>query len=141
MNYLQLTEQLQPADVVVAKKRKGLGRILNHYIVYEGNGKFIANLEDGVKEINPAELIHLLKEYEPVKIRKFKGSLIERNNAIQIAHNNIGRPYSLTSFNCEHFANLVQKGIKSSAQVTIGFLSIIAITGLIYKTKYNGKGR
>ena len=37
---LQLNSQLYPADVIVAKKRNGLGRILNHYVVYVGNESF-----------------------------------------------------------------------------------------------------
>jgi hypothetical protein len=48
-NYNTLFNSLEPIDVIVAKKRVGLGRILNHYIVYLGNGLFVGNLKGSVK--------------------------------------------------------------------------------------------
>jgi len=61
---LQLNSQLYPADVIVAKKRNGLGRILNHYVVYVGNETFIGNLQDGVKVLSESELSDLLVDYD-----------------------------------------------------------------------------
>ena len=74
---LQLIPQLCPADVVVAKKRNGLGRILNHYIVYVGNETFIGNLENGVKTLSKIELSKLLIDYEPTKIKPLKGLILD----------------------------------------------------------------
>ncbi|WP_339753428.1 hypothetical protein [uncultured Winogradskyella sp.] len=74
---LQLIPQLYPADVVVAKKRNGLGRILNHYIVYVGNETFIGNLENGVKTLSKIELSKLLIDYEPTKIKPLKGLILD----------------------------------------------------------------
>jgi len=128
---LQLNSQLYPADVIVAKKRNGLGRILNHYVVYVGNETFIGNLQDGVKVLSESELSDLLVDYEPVRIKPFEGTNFQRNQAISRAYHKLGQKYSLLNFNCEHFANWVQKGKENSVQVTILFL--ILIFGITYK--------
>jgi hypothetical protein len=109
-------------DVIVAKKRKGLGRILNHYIVYVGKNIFIGNLSDGVKELSYYELMKLLREYEPTGVRRFNGSYLQRNDAVNRAYSKLGHRYSLINFNCEHFANWVQFGRLESSQVTTGFV-------------------
>jgi uncharacterized protein YycO len=128
---LQLNSQLYPADVIVAKKRNGLGRILNHYVVYVGNETFIGNLQDGVKVLSESELSDLLVDYEPVRIKPFEGTDFQRNQAISRAYHKLGQKYSLLNFNCEHFANWVQKGKENSVQVTILFL--ILMFGITYK--------
>jgi hypothetical protein len=128
---LQLNSQLYPADVIVAKKRNGLGRILNHYVVYVGNETFIGNLQDGVKVLSETELSDLLVDYEPVRIKPFEGTDFQRNQAINRAYHKLGQKYSLLNFNCEHFANWVQKGEENSVQVTILFL--ILMFGITYK--------
>ena len=138
---LQLNSQLYPADVIVAKKRNGLGRILNHYVVYVGNETFIGNLQDGVKVLSESELSDLLVDYEPVRIKPFEGTDFQRNQAINRAYHRLGQKYSLLNFNCEHFANWVQKGKENSVQVTI-LLSVLVL-GLTYKLikVNNGKRR
>jgi hypothetical protein len=138
---LQLNSQLYPADVIVAKKRNGLGRILNHYVVYVGNETFIGNLQDGVKILSESELSDLLVDYEPIRIKPFEGTDFQRNQAINRAYNRLGQKYSLLNFNCEHFANWVQKGKENSVQVTI-LLSVLVL-GLTYKLikVNNGKRR
>lgn len=127
---LQLNTQLYPADVIVAKKRNGLGRILNHYVVYVGNETFIGNLQEGVKVLSESELAGLLLDYEPVRIKTFEGTDFQRNQAINRAYHKLGQKYSLLNFNCEHFANWVQKGKENSVQVTILFL--ILMFGITY---------
>ncbi|WP_431165108.1 lecithin retinol acyltransferase family protein [Tenacibaculum halocynthiae] len=138
---LQLKPQLYPADVIVAKKRNGLGRILNHYVVYVGNETFIGNLQDGVKVLSESELSDLLVDYEPVRIKPFEGTDFQRNQAINRAYHKLGQKYSLLNFNCEHFANWVQKGKENSVQVTILFS--VLVLGLTYKLikVNNGKRR
>lgn len=128
---LQLIPQLYPADVIVAKRRNGLGRVLNHYVVYVGNETFIGNLEDGVKILTKSELSKLLIDYEPVNIKRFEGTNYQRDQAVRRAYDRLGQKYNLLSFNCEHFANWVQKGKENSVQVTIAFL--ILLTGVTYK--------
>lgn len=134
---LLMTTQLYPADVIVAKKRSGLGRILNHYIVYVGNETFIGNLQNGVKVLSNPELTELLIDYEPVKINPFIGSNTQRVHAINRAYNRLGQKYSLLNFNCEHFANWVQKGKENSLQVTIAMS--VMLLGLTYKLIQSSK--
>lgn len=128
---LILHNQLQPADVIVAKKRTGLGRILNHYIVYAGGYSFIGNLQEGVKSISHYELSTLLKEYEPIRIRRFSGTEFQRRLALRRAYSRLGEKYSLLNFNCEHFANWVQKGKENSIQVAVA-VTALAVS-VIYK--------
>lgn len=122
MNTLPNLPMLYAGDVIIAKKRKGLGRILNHYIVYVGNNTFVGNLSDGVKELPYYELMRLLQDYEPISLRRFNGSYFQRNEAINRAYSKLGHRYSLLNFNCEHFANWVQFGRLESSQVTTGFI-------------------
>lgn len=122
---IQLNAQLYPADVIVAKKRNGLGRILNHYVVYLGNETFIGNLQDGVKVLSESELSDLLLNYEPVRIKPFEGTYFQRKQAINRAYNRLNQKYNLLSFNCEHYANWVQKGKEYSSQVTVAILILL----------------
>ena len=122
MNTIPNLPTLFAGDVILAKKRKGLGRILNHYIVYVGNNTFVGNLSDGVKELHYNELMNLLQDYEPTRVRRFSGSYFQRNQAINRAYSKLGKKYSLINFNCEHFANWVQFGKIESSQVTTGFV-------------------
>ncbi|WP_292244463.1 lecithin retinol acyltransferase family protein [Mesonia sp.] len=129
INTLPNISTLYPGDVILAKKRRGLGRILNHYIVYAGNNIFIGNISDGVKELSYPELIMLLQDYEPIKVRRFNGSYFQRNEAVNRAYSKLGQRYSLLNFNCEHFANWVQFGKVESSQVTTG---LIILTSAIF---------
>jgi len=122
--------ELYAGDVIVAKKRKGLGRILNHYIVYAGHSTFVGNLSDGVKELTRQELMMLLWDYEPIGVRRFNGSFYQRDEAVNRAYSQLGKRYSLLNFNCEHFANWVQFGKSESSQVATGFI-ILASTILL----------
>lgn len=131
---------LKPADVIVAKKRKGLGRILDHYIVYLGNETFIGNLQRGVKVLSNDDLELLLIDFEPVRINPFVGSEIERRKAIKRAYSLIGKRYNIATFNCEHYANLVQKGVSRSLQVRVAIVSIVII-GLTYKLLKSDNGK
>ena len=140
MNNKLLKFELRPADVVVAKKRKGLGRILNHYIVYAGDNTFIGNLQEGVKILSNDELETLLIDYEPIRINPFIGSEIERHKAIERAYLMIGKRYNIATFNCEHYANLVQKGVAKSIQVTATIVSLL-ILGFTYKVMRNNYGK
>src|SRR5690554_1672344 len=108
-------------EVLVAKKRNGLGRLLNHYIDYVGFNNLVRTLYDGDKILDDRELIALLREYEPVSVRRFMGSYHQRNEAVNRAYSKLGERYSLLNFNCEHFANWVQFGKCESGQVKTGF--------------------
>lgn len=136
---LQLIDQLKAADVLVAKKRNGFGRVLNHFVVYVGDNTFIGNLENGVKLLSINKLEILLVDYEPIRINYFKGSEYERELAVNRAFSKIGQEYNLLKFNCEHYANYVQKGTERSIQVIIAFLLAIAIVFKLIKLSTNGK--
>lgn len=138
-NYNTLFNSLEPIDVIVAKKRVGLGRILNHYIVYLGNGLFVGNLKGSVKQVTHSELFELLKVYEPIKIRKFTGNQFEAKEAVVRVKQKLGQPYSFLGFNCEHFANWVQYGKETSSQVTNGFLILAGLVTLKLITSGDGK--
>lgn len=125
INNLTYNKQLYPAEVGVEKKKSGLGRILNYNIIYFGNGSFIVNPRNSVKDLNYLELIELLKHYEPFRIRRFQGTNRERQQAINKALSRLREKYNLIFFNCEYFANWVQKGKESSIQAAIVFISIL----------------
>ena len=138
-NYLQLINGLQPIDVVVAKKRNGIGSILDHYIVYLGNGVFIGNLKGSVKQVSHFELIKLLEEYEPVKVRRFNGTQYQIEQAIVRVKQRLGHRYSFLGFNCEHFANWVQYGQETSTQVRNGFLLVAGLITVKLIASNNGE--
>jgi uncharacterized protein YycO len=67
------------------------------------------------------------------RIEKFVGTLDERRAAVQRALQQVGRPYDLIKFNCEHFAEQVQTGKPRSRQVehvALG-LAALCIIGLL----------
>ena len=138
-NYCKLLNCLKPIDVIVAKKRVGLGRVLNHYIVYLGNGIFVGNLRGSVKQVTQGELYELLKVYQPVEVRPFTGTQLDERDAILRVNEKLGQPYSFLGFNCEHFANWVQYGKETSSQVTNGFLVLAGL--LTLKLITNGEGK
>ncbi len=111
---------LQEADVIIAKKRGWA--VFDHFIIYmgmkSGQPYFIANdVNGGVKWFSESEVLVLIKDFEPVKIRKFKGNEQQRHRALGRAKQELGKSYSLTEFNCEHLANYVQYGVRESVQV------------------------
>ncbi|WP_200830122.1 lecithin retinol acyltransferase family protein [Aequorivita antarctica] len=118
---------LSPGDVIIAKKREGLGRILNHYIVSVGGNRFIGNLKGGVKELHYNELMNLLTEYDPIGVRRLNGTFFQQQQAINRAYSKLGHRYSLLNFNCEHFANWVQFGKVESSQVNTGFAILVGV--------------
>jgi len=137
---LTIDNALRPADVVIAKKRTGLGRILNHYIVYVGENTFIGNLKNGVRILSHDDLETLLLEYEPIRIKPFTGTDLERNHAIERAYSKLGKNYNLVTFNCEHYANLVQNGVARSFQVIVAIIAILFV-GLVYKLLNTDNGK
>ena len=130
---------LSIGDVIIAKKKSGLSRIISHYVVYVGDGNFIGNLVGGVRLIDYSELVSLMDSYEPIKVRKFQGSHYERHRALQRAYSRLGQKYNLLTFNCEHFANWVQYGKNFSNQVkTFAFIALVGSV-LIYANRRNLK--
>ena len=133
MENLSTQLSLQPADVIIAKKRGW--QVLDHYIAYLGylNGydQYTANdLHYGVRLYNNREVNELLKSFEPTRIRKFRGTVWERDQAIERAISQIGARYNLINFNCEHLANYIQFGTSRSNQVNNIGIGVATISAL-----------
>jgi len=112
-----------PADVIVVDKSI---IPIDHYLVYMGrdeNGKnwFTANLKSkgGVSWLSEKEISEKSIGMHPERIRRFKGTDFDRENALKRAESKLGEAYDLITNNCEHFANEVQFNRKNSRQVTI----------------------
>lgn len=115
-------ETLQPADRLVIPK-SGLNMVQHHaiYLGKDNNGNriYIENaVGRGVQVVNEAYLFR--DGYEITRVELFTGNQYQRNSAIQLAMQLIGKPYNLLNFNCEHYANTVQHRKSYSNQVSIG---------------------
>jgi|ERR1022692_2276869 hypothetical protein len=114
---------LQPADRIVAPKSGW--EIIQHHAIYWGRD---ANGADWVIEnvvglgVKYTEFNEFYQRVGKItRIEKFSGNYWERQDAIQRGVKYIGQPYNVVSFNCEHFANLVQtKEVKSQQMNKVG---------------------
>lgn len=122
---------LQKADVLIVKQRSF--DLLDHYLVYIGNGEFIANMSGGIRSINIYELKNFEGQFYPVRLRQFIGTEWERQLALQRADKCLHPSYSLLYSNCEHFANFVQYGKKQSLQSTKASLALITAGAMVSK--------
>jgi hypothetical protein len=133
--FLQLVQShnLQPADVIVVGRHDGFAA---HYLIYMGSDYrghwFMANLEQGVSWLDESYLHSRSHEFYFKRIRRFEGNHAQRQAALRRAASRLGEAYSLVSFNCEHFANYVQYGKESSAQVrvVVGGMVLLALAAL-----------
>lgn len=125
---------LKPADVIVIPKVLGA---VEHYIVYLGVNDwgeeiYIENAPDkGVQLLNGNQLVEQNKDSYVSRYRAFSGNDYERNLAVQRALSLLSAEYHLFRFNCENFANYVQKGVSFSEQVS-NASAIVAFASLIY---------
>lgn len=138
-NYV-FAHRIQPADVIIVEKNGW--RILDHFVVYLGeqHGQlyFAVNLSHrGVVVISEQELDVYSKKFTPISVRRFKGNDLQRHAAIQRALAANGQRYNLVGFNCEHYANYVQTGKASSAQVNnfAGLASVVLLFGIVFNIK------
>ncbi len=140
--FLQLVQShnLQPADVIVVGRHNGLAA---HYLIYMGSDYrghwFMANLEQGVSWLDEDYLHSRSHEFYFKRIRRFEGNWQQRQAALRRATSRHGEAYSLVSFNCEHFANYVQYGKESSAQVQTVGAGLLGL-GLIALASWLGGG-
>lgn len=128
-----IQNNLQPADAILLRK-KFMG-MLDHFAVYIGrdiyNNRplFAANYLEGVKILRKEEVNNFLSTLVPEKIERFKGSPLQRKQAVERAIKMMGKAtYNLITNNCEHYKNFVQFNKKYSAQVDFGG-RVAAITG------------
>jgi len=135
-NFIQINH-LKPADRIIVPKSV-LG-IIDHHAVYLG--KNYAG-QDLIAENVFGQSVRIITADEfsihnPIinRIETFKGTGLERKEAVEHALRLIGRPYDLINFNCEHFANEVQHKISFSPQVkfAFGLLGFIALVIIISK--------
>ncbi len=122
---------LQKADVLVVKDRSF--DVFDHYLVYIGNGWFVANMSGGIRMMDIYMLKHFEGKFYPVRLRKFEGNELERSSALQRAQHCLQPKYSLLYSNCEHFANYVQYGKRQSLQSTKASLALITAGALATK--------
>ncbi|MDE2102160.1 MAG: lecithin retinol acyltransferase family protein [Patescibacteria group bacterium] len=64
--------------------------------------------------------------------QKAVGDGKERQQIAQRARQLVGKKYDLLTFNCEHAANLAQRGKAESPQITFAFFALLAIAGLFF---------
>jgi hypothetical protein len=120
---------LQPADVVVARRIEY--SVFDHYLVYMGNGAFVAKMTKGVIKMTLEDLQQFSGIYQPVRMRVFNGTESERRLALLRANECLGDPYSLLYSNCEHFADFVQYGRRTSLQSAKAGIGLIGIGTLM----------
>ncbi len=98
--------------------------MVQHHAIYlgkdnNGNRIYIENaICRGVQVVNEAYLFR--GGYEIKRVERFTGNQYQRNAAVQLTMQLIGKPYNLRNFNCEHYANTVQYRKSYSNQVGIG---------------------
>ncbi len=114
--------KLKETDAIVLKK--SFFGMLDHYVIYmgerEGRPIFIANFQDGIKEIPYSDIQRYLNIYQPERIERFQGNDQERAIAFRRALSRIGeKSYNYVSNNCEHFKNWVHYGKNYSKQVSV----------------------
>lgn len=91
-------------------------RLVQHHAIYDGEGFFYEN-KAGVGVVCTPIAQFFQNVNEITAIRRFNGTEYQRYQAIQRAQSLLGRRYSLTEFNCEHYADYVQYGKARSRQV------------------------
>jgi uncharacterized protein YycO len=126
---------LRPADRIV-ENITGLG-ISKHHAIYLGRDPtgtewIVENfMGQGVRLVTAAA--HFSRGNLVHRIERFSGTQQQRKCAVQWALQQVGRPYHLIQFNCEHFAEQVQTGRPRNRQVEwvwIG-LAVLVIIQLV----------
>lgn len=117
---------LKPGDRLISPK-SAFGLIKHHafYLGYDvyGNHYMIENLDTTGVSLTRLNT-YFEKNPAIVAYKRYSGSNEQRKVMIQKALSKIGQPYSLITYNCEHFANEVLHNNKSSEQVAIGVISL-----------------
>ena len=111
---------LQPADRI--KTSIFLTGLSKHHSIYLGmdqtGTEWIAenHYTSGVRLVNAADFFGRNKD---VSVFSFAGTNYQRQVAVKRALSKLGQPYDLISFNCEHYAEYVQRGAPYSEQVAV----------------------
>lgn len=126
---------LQPADVIVARRIENA--VFDHYLIYEGNGMFIAKMQMGVVRMSIEDLDQFKGVYVPVRMRPFIGDAENRGLALLRANDCLHRPYNLLFSNCEHFADFIQYGTETSLQSTKAGVGLIGVGAIMASESKN----
>lgn len=125
--------QLEQADVLVVPK-SGIS-LIKHMIIYAGvdaqqNHWYLENNPQfGVRWI-PGDYVD--QTYPSPQVRRFNGTATQRSQAIERGKFLLGKPYHLTQFNCEHYANYIQTGALFSPQSNNGIgIAALGLTALL----------
>lgn len=116
---------LQPADVVVVKNKEF--PLFDHYLVYIGDSNFVVHMNKGIVKMSIHELQQFSGKYSPIRMRKFIGLETHRKEAILRAKEYLHPPYSLLFSNCEHFADFIQFGKRTSLQAKKASIGLIGV--------------
>lgn len=126
MDYVKFYN-LKPADRILVPK--SLAGIIQHHVIYLGCNHLGQHLiaENVVGYCVRVVGIEQFFAENPsaTKIIRFEGDGSERRRAVERALKEVGKPYSLIDYNCEHFANYVQHGKPSSLQIGNAFLILL----------------
>jgi hypothetical protein len=132
MDYIKLYN-LKPGDRIISPKSV-LG-IVKHHAIYLGqnfDGQHLIAENTFGKYVRIVLAEEFFTEYDEVtQIDPFIGNGQQRRLAIERALNQMGKPYDLINFNCEHFANFVQSGQIKSDQIGIALLLSLLLVALI----------
>ncbi len=118
MDYVKFYN-LKPADRILVPK--SLAGIIQHHVIYLGSDHLgqhqIAENVVGycVRVIGIDQFF--AENPSVTKIIRFEGDGSERRRAVERALKEVGKPYNLIDYNCEHFANYVQHGRRFSIQI------------------------
>jgi uncharacterized protein YycO len=133
MNY-SIRYRLQPADRIIEPIfQTGVSK---HHAIYLGrdyNGvEWIAE-NDKFKGVRRVKANEYFSKGKLIKVKRFQGNYNQRIVAVERALNQLGKPYDLIDFNCEHYAEYVQAGKIESKQVAnaLGLLVCIFFIGII----------
>ncbi|MBS1572179.1 MAG: hypothetical protein JST62_07295 [Bacteroidetes bacterium] len=139
MNRIYYLDKLKPADRLVLPK-SSIG-LVQHHAIYvgkdnKGNRLYIENaIGKGVQMVTESYLFR--DGHELTRIEPFVGNQYQRNAAVRLAMQSLGRQYDLLNFNCEHYANSVQHRNSYSNQVgngiVLGLLALVLGVGLSNK--------
>jgi hypothetical protein len=115
---------LKPGDKIVVPK--SWMQVIQHHVIYLGQNHLGVHLiaENAVGLYVRVITVDQFFQENPqvTRIDQFAGNNVQRRHAVERALKMVGQPYDLINFNCEHFANYVQKGVLKSDQMGWGIL-------------------
>jgi len=127
-----MQHSLRVGDRLVREK----GLFTKHHGIFVGwhNGNYLVaenNTPDGVRYVTYNEFMN---GNELTRVEYFNGTEAQRNQIIPFINSILGTNYDLINYNCEHFANQIQKGTPESKQVAnaVGFsvLGLLLLGGI-----------